>query len=545
MSRRASLILVGVLLVPAGSMYAQGLTGRYYRGAQFVGNPLLTRIEIVNFNWGANSPGDPVGADSFCVRWTGSIRPPESGEYVFSTNTDDGVRLWVGDNLIIDNWSDHSATVDNSSPVELEAEKAYRIKLEFYENGGDAVCELSWAGPTFDQVAIAAEFLSPTYNKAHKPSPANGANDVAFPLLEWDPGDGAGLHTVYVGTSPDLTEADLVAPRLFVASYYVLDAIPGTTYYWRVDEIEKDGLTVHIGEVWSFMLQAETAYFPNPADGSNEASPTAGLTWLPGMYAMTHQVYFSDNLEDVTQGAAAADKGTLDLGTEVFTPGDLANLTTYYWRVDETLDDESVMAGPVWTFTTCLPVDDFESYVDEVEGRIFQSWIDGWGYTEPPPGNAGNGTGATVGYTDAPFAEQEVVHSGLQSMPLDYNNVYPPSYSETQREFETTQNWSAGGAEALILYVRGKATNDKAPLYVAIEDTSRRVATVVHPDDAITTVTKWTQWKIPLSEITGINLAAVRQMAIGVGNRDAPTAGGAGMLYIDDICVVKPVPTEP
>jgi hypothetical protein len=211
------------------------------------------------------------------------------------------------------------------------------------------------------------------------------------------------------------------------------------------------------------------------------------------------------------------------------------------------------MAGPVWTFTTCLLVDDFESYTNDVGSRIFQSWIDGWGYTEPAPGNAGNGTGATVGndiwsegtpYTT--IAEIKVVHSGLQSMPLDYNNVNSPWYSEAEHEFETAQNWSAGGVDTLILYFRGKATNAKAPLYVVIEDTSRRTAIVVHPDAAAVSLTTWTQWKILLSDLTGgVNRAAVKKMVIGVGNRNAPVQGGAGTLYIDDICVVKPAPAEP
>ena len=78
MSRRASLLLVGWLLVPISAAYAQGLTGEYYRGMQFTSKPLLTRIEVVNFNWGGNSPGDPVPADNFCVRWAGSVTPRSS-----------------------------------------------------------------------------------------------------------------------------------------------------------------------------------------------------------------------------------------------------------------------------------------------------------------------------------------------------------------------------------------------------------------------------------------------------------------------------------
>jgi hypothetical protein len=187
-------------------------------------------------------------------------------------------------------------------------------------------------------------------------------------------------------------------------------------------------------------------------------------------------------------------------------------------------------------------VDDFESYTDDVGSRIFQSWIDGWGYTEPPPGNPGNGTGATVGYAQPPFAEMSVVHGGLQSMPLDYNNINAPYYSETQREFAATENWTVNDANTLILYFRGKTANAAAPLYVAIEDASRRVAVVIHANPKAVSISTWTQWKIPLTQFTGVNLAAVKKLHIGVGDRNAPNAGGTGKLFIDDIAVTKPAP---
>jgi hypothetical protein len=86
----------------------------------------------------------------------------------------------------------------------------------------------------------------------------------------------------------------------------------------------------------------------------------------------------------------------------------------YYWRIDEVNEAEAIStwAGPVWSFSTqeFVVVDDFEGYNDDVEAgtAIFDTWLDGWT----------NGTGSTVGYMNAPFAEQAVVHSGKQSMPL-------------------------------------------------------------------------------------------------------------------------------
>ncbi len=67
---------------------------------------------------------------------------------------------------------------------------------------------------------------------------------------------------MYVGTDPNLTAANLIGSRVPVPMFFLLDMKQGVTYYWRVDEIEKDGVTVHPGVVWTFTTQALTAYDP-------------------------------------------------------------------------------------------------------------------------------------------------------------------------------------------------------------------------------------------------------------------------------------------
>jgi hypothetical protein len=528
------MVMVGLLLASWGAVYGQGLKGEYFTNMTLSGQPALTRTENVGFDWGANSPGQPIPVDGFSVRWTGSLTPPESGMYTFSTRSDDGVRLWVGGDLIIDNWSDHGATVNTAVPIQLDAGDPVAIKMEYYENTGSAMAELYWSGPGIDNGIIPAAFLSPTVVanvKARKPIPANGTLTVLAPLLTWTGGDGAFFHNVYLGTSPNLTAADLVSSRQYGTIYYHVPGLtPGATYYWRVDEIEKDGVTTHTGIVWSFTMQAVTAYYPSPADGATDASVVPTLTWLAGMGATKHQVYFGDNLDAVKQGAAAAKKSTLALGDAFFAPGVLDSMTTYYWRVDEIANGGAVLAGPVWSFTTCLPVDNFESYTDDEGNRIYETWIDG--YT--------NSTGSVVGYAQAPFAERAIIHGGTQSMPLDYNNINAPFYSEAERDFDSAQDWTVGGAGALVLYIRGRVDNPPAPLYVAIEDASKHLGIAVYPNTAITATGKWTPWKIPLSGFAGVNPAKVKKMYIGLGDRTNPVKGGAGRIYIDDVCVTKP-----
>jgi hypothetical protein len=385
---------------------------------------------------------------------------------------------------------------------------------------------------TAGQVKAVSTGGVPVYGKAENPSPTDGALAVTMPLLQWAAGDKALFHTVYLGTSPDLTEANVVGSRqLMTMFYYVQGLQPGATYYWRVDEIDAAG-AVQTGDVWSFVAQALTAYHPTPADGANDAAPAPMLTWLPGQTVTKHHLYFGDNADAVTQGAAATDKG--ELTDPNFTPGALESLTTYYWRVDETPVGGAVRTGPVWKFTTCRVVDDFESYTDEAGSEIFTAWIDG--FTDGL-------SGSTVGYLTAAngtYGETKIVHGGKQSMPMDYNNVQSPFYSEVTRELSPVQDWTVNGADTLVLYVRGRAANAPAPLYVAVEDSAKNVGLVAYADTAITTTAKWTQWRIPLSDLTGVNPAKVKKLTIGIGDKSNPVAGGSGRIFIDDIQVTKP-----
>jgi hypothetical protein len=83
--------------------------------------------------------------------------------------------------------------------------------------------------------------------------------------------------------------------------------------------------------------------------------------------------------------------------------------------------------------------------------------------------------------------------------------------------------------------------NDIEPLYVALEDTSGNVAVVTHPNPAAAGITAWQEWLIPLSELSGVNLNRVAMMYIGLGDRDNPTSGGSGLIFVDDIAYGKPL----
>ena len=99
----------------------------------------------MNFAWGTGGPGGGVPTNNFSVRWTGKVQAPVSGSYRFSTVSDDGVRLWVNGQQVINNWTDHSATTNTSASISLTAGVKYTITLEYYERTGDATAKLQWS----------------------------------------------------------------------------------------------------------------------------------------------------------------------------------------------------------------------------------------------------------------------------------------------------------------------------------------------------------------------------------------------------------------
>ncbi len=447
---------------------------------------------------------------------------------------------------------------------------------------------------------------------------------------------------------------------------------------------------------------------PQPGNDTIEITPGTTLSWRAGREAVSHDMYLGTEPNDLALVAS--------VDTTSYTPGDLAFGTTYYWKVDEVneADPITIWEGNLWSFATqeFALVEGFEEYDDE-DNRIYDTWLDGFV----------NGTGSTVGYLEAPFAEQSVVHSGIQSMPIQYDNSLAPFYSETEFDMGG-MDLDTNGADTLRLFISGQAPrfyegpdgavlmnaigtdiwntsdqfrfayktlsgdgsltalvedldespnewvkagvmirqgigtgaqhsymsmtggggngaswqsrvhegqasvnqdvteavttpywvriersgdsffgfispdgeswtqigdprevamddpvliglaltshnanqatsaefanisfagnvtgnwqvseigvaqpegNTPASLYVAVEDTAGSVAAVAHPDEAITARSGWTEWLISYHDLTGVNLNSVQTMYIGVGDHETPSAGGTGVVFVDDI----------
>jgi len=385
---------------------------------------------------------------------------------------------------------------------------------------------------------------------AYNPVPAEGAESIDLNVeLSWTPGIGAKLHTIYFGDNFDDVNNAAVGLPLGTTTYTPGPLKLAKIYYWRVDEF--DIFETHKGDVWSFTTQGAVGS-PDPSNGAVDVEHTPTLTWSPGAYAASHQLYFGDDQEAVRNANTGSPeyKGTGDLSAQSYEPGKLLWNTTYYWRIDEAnnVNPDSPWTGNVWSFTTAnfLIIDDFEGY-DANDNQIWYTWKDGLGYGTPAvePYYPGNGTGSAVGdETTASYTEETIVHGGNQAMPLFYDNNQQGKfkYSEAESMLTYPRDWTENGISTLSIWFRGDSSNAAETLYVALNGS----AVVYHDNPNAAQITTWTEWTVDLQAFAdqGVNLVNVNTIALGLGNKKNPVAGGSGTMYFDDIRLYPP-PPEP
>ncbi len=135
--------------IPAENLRAadgktNGLTGEYFANMNLEEKPAFTRIDSnLDFHWKTESPAENYPADKFSNRWTGFLVSPVSGKYSISLSSNDGGRMFLDDEKIIDVWSDH-ATLTGTAVIELKANEPRKIRVEHYENIGNADLVLGW-----------------------------------------------------------------------------------------------------------------------------------------------------------------------------------------------------------------------------------------------------------------------------------------------------------------------------------------------------------------------------------------------------------------
>ena len=305
-----------------------GVRGDYFNGTD-LSNHVLSRIDPrINFNWGSGAPVEVFDEDNFSVRWTGEVEVVFAETYIFYANTDDGVRLWMNDQLIIDRWMDRLSAGEEKGTIDLIGGQRYPIVMEYFESGGSAVAKLLWSSPRTPKQLIPQAALSPPI-RARDPKPPNGATNVTqTPILSWKPGEYAASHLVYLGTDQaDVRNANTGSPEykgIRDLGYESFD--PGKlewdiTYYWRVDEVNRlNPDSPWVGDVWSFTTGAGS--LPEALD-----TPLGFATGGSAKWFLQHKTFYYDG--------DAAQSGGIPSNQESWMQATVSEKGTvsFYWKV--------------------------------------------------------------------------------------------------------------------------------------------------------------------------------------------------------------------
>jgi len=297
---------------------------------------------------------------------------------------------------------------------------------------------------------------------------------------------------------------------------------------------------------------ARLAYDPFPASGGQSDVELAGLTWKAGDGAFDHDVYLGTD-QNAVADADDTDTTGIHIGRQTATTyiqsEPLMAGQTYYWRIDEVGADGRAVTGRVWSFTVgeYLIVDDFETYTGSEGEEVWKAWSDGYG---------GNGTGSMAGDDSPPYVTT-VAFDGLKALPLLYDNTghfrdstgntVSATCSEISREWSSPQDWTRKGVYALSFQFYGcedNTVNGLDGLYVAVKDIVGKTAAVRY--DGIESglcVAEWQEWSIDLQAFAGVDLANVKNLVLGIGDRGRPKSkpGGKGRMVIDAIRLCAPL----
>jgi hypothetical protein len=247
-------------------------------------------------------------------------------------------------------------TTNTYDPGRLELNTTYYWRIDEVDEANVVTTGSIWSFTTIN-------------GKATGPNPNNGKTDVAInPTLSWTASYEITSHDVYFGT---------VYPGTFQGnqpgtSFNPGTLAPNTTYYWRIDEVDGYGTTT--GTVWSFTTVQTKAANPCPAGGDVNVPVTATLSWTKGTDVVSHDVYFGTFNPPAFYGNQT---------TTAFTPNVLNFNTTYYWRIDEVTNSDTI-TGDLWTITTTSGLaenpDPVSGTINAGRGAVLH-WTAGYGAT--------------------------------------------------------------------------------------------------------------------------------------------------------------------
>jgi hypothetical protein len=328
--------------LPIGS----GLTGTYYSSANFK-RLLMTRVDPnIDFNFGAGTPGPAVPGRAFAVQWVGNITPSYSETYTFYTLSDDGARVWVNNQLIISNWTDHTATL-NKGTITLAANTAYDFKVQYFENGvPPGSIQVSWSSASQAKEIVPASALgggaAATASNVTTTSPAPG--DIT---LNWTGAPAATSYIIERSTSPDsgFTQVGTATPPATTFADAGLN--PDTTYYYRITTLSAAGASAPTSAVAGDASGSAVPAAPGNVIASETSSTTATVSWADVADETGFVVLASSD-----GGAHYSQVGTTQQGVTTLNVTGLTPFTSYLFEVQATNNAGSSPASSPGAATT-------------------------------------------------------------------------------------------------------------------------------------------------------------------------------------------------
>jgi hypothetical protein len=223
--------IIGLTVGIAGS--GTGLTGDYYGygngTTNFTGPPTLSRLDpTVDFDFGTGSPDPSMPVDLFQIRWHGQVQPLFSELYTFYTTSDDGSRLWVNGQLVVNQWQNQAATTA-SGKIVLQAGQNYDILMEYFENTSVASVQLSWSSIHQPPQVIPMTQLYPSTGLVNPRLTATVNNQTSI-VLNW-------AGTFMLQSAPSLTGPWTQTANSFVGPFTTATTGGQQTFYRLVDPI--------------------------------------------------------------------------------------------------------------------------------------------------------------------------------------------------------------------------------------------------------------------------------------------------------------------
>ncbi|HUV64649.1 MAG TPA: PA14 domain-containing protein [Sedimentisphaerales bacterium] len=344
--------------------------------------------------------------------------------------------------------SSYTTSVDNFYLGDMRADSTSGGGTSGYSRSDMEIAEVVVYNTdlTDAQIQGISEWLQANLRRERKtafgPKPQDGTIlSQTWAILGWEPGISAVSHNIYIGDDRGrVDEATADDVDIFAGStastgqtvgfpgFPVPEGLqPGTTYYWRIDEVnDADPDSPWKGKVWSFSVPPRTAYNPRPADGAKFVDPNVELTWTGGFGAILHTVYFGNNFDDVNTAAA----GTAQAAAS-YRPVPLELETVYYWRVDE-FDGLATHKGNVRSFTTTkagggLQAEYFNNTIltgEPVLSRLDPEIDFNWGNADVPGENSPDASISVDNFSARWTGELEVDLTDTYTFHINANNGF-------------------------------------------------------------------------------------------------------------------------